>query len=518
MLLRRCSSLILVALLASTACAQVDGLGETQFENSGSEAAQAPFLRGLLLLHSFEYEDAREAFREAQEADPDFAMAYWGEAMGYNHPVWFTQETKDAKAVLESLGSTLDERLAKAPTEREKDYLRAAEALFYGDEDKKARDFRYMAFMEQMADRYPDDLDARAFYALSLLGCSHGGRNFTLYMKAAAAGEEVFARNPKHPGAAHYLIHSYDDPVHAPLGLRAAQAYANIAPSAAHALHMPSHIFTAMGMWDRVVDSNVESAAAAEERRERKGLGLTSRSYHALYWQMYGLLQQGRYEEAEAIVLGIREDAEESPGKGVINSHLALSRATYLADTGEWDGEVAGIALDPSGIRSEARANHLFVNGMVAYKKGDLDEASRHVKELMDLDVTGKSRDVATILQHSLKSLLLIKEGLPEEAIKLLTVATEDEEAMPFDFGPPSPVKPSQELLGEVLLEMGEYEKAQAAFAKALERAPKRARSLRGLAAAASGAEDVATAKQAKHTLSEITHKSATAPTSGPKR
>ncbi len=491
--------------LAAGGFGQVEGLGQTEFANSGSEKVQEPFLRGLLQLHSFEYEDALEAFAKARAIDPAFAMAYWGEAMAHNHPVWFSQDTDEARAVLEALGPTLEDRLAKAPTPREKDYLRAVDALYFGDEDKKKRDFNYMAAMERLADAYPNDLDAKAFYSLSLLGCSHGGRDFSLYMKAAAAGEEVFARNPRHPGAAHYLIHSYDDPIHAPLGLRAAQAYADIAPSAAHALHMPSHIFTALGMWDRVVQSNIESYDAAEERRLRKDLGLGARSYHAIHWKAYGLLQQSRFDEAAEAVKSVAHDVEASNGgTGRMRSSLAMMRAAFLVESGRWDSEVAGMSLNAERLGLESRANHLFANGLMALKQGDTDAASRHVKQLMDLEGSGKGRTVATILQHELKSLLLIEEGHTDEAVKLLKKAAAMEADMPFDFGPVSPVKPAYELLGSVLLGQGDFAAAQEAFAKALGRAPKRALSLRGLAAAAEGAADMDVAEHASRTLEEI--------------
>ncbi len=503
--MRRLANLALICAVTVVTHAQVDGLGETEFPNSGAEEAQEPFLRGLLLLHSFEYEDAREAFAEARQIDKNFAMAYWGEAMTYNHPVWFTQNTDKAHAVLEELGLSLSKRLLVAPTEREKDYFRAVDLLYYSDEDKKARDFNYMAFMERMVEKYPDDLDARAFYALSLIGCSHDGRDFTLYMKAAAAAEEVFARNPKHPGAAHYLIHSYDDPIHAPLGLRAARAYADIAPSAAHALHMPTHIFTALGMWDRVVEMNEASYQASEERRIRRSLPISSRSYHAIHWKAYGLLQLSRFDDAAAALRSVMVDHKASGSRGRMAYSLALMRAAHLIDTEDWGGAFADITVDAKGLGLEARANHVFVNGLQALKQGDTDGASQHVKQLMDMEGKGKGRTVATILQHELKSLLLLEEGNPEEAVKLLRKATEIERAMPFDFGPPSPVKPSFELLGEVLIELEDYKAAQEAFTEALARTPKRARALRGLIHAATGAKDLDTAQHATRELKEIT-------------
>ena len=514
MTIRQLACLAAVAAAAVTTHAQVDGLGETEFANSGPAHAQESFLRGLLLLHSFEYEDAREAFAEAREIDNGFAMAYWGEAMAFNHPIWFRQETKKARAILEELGATLEARLKKAPTEREKDYLRAVDVLYYSDEDKQQRDFNYMASMERMAEKYPDDLDARVLYALSLLGCSHGGRDVSLYMRAAAEAEEVFARNPRHPGAAHYLIHSYDDPVHAPLGLRAARVYADVAPSAAHALHMPSHIFVALGMWDRVVSSNAESYDASELRRTRKGLDLHARSYHALHWKAYALLQQGRLEEARGAVLSVKRDMEATEGgTDRMRSALTMMRAAYLVDSGRWDSsDMVELVVESDKVKPESRANHLFVDGMIALKRGDTDAAHRYVKRLMDLKSTDKGREVAAILQHELKALLLLEEGDSDEAVELLRKACALEEAMPFDFGPPSPVKPSFELLGEVLLESNDYEGAQEAFTAALARAPKRARSLRGLIAAAKGAKDMDTAQHASQVLDGITYQSVRSP------
>src|SRR5262249_13975807 len=236
---RRRALLTAVSIAAAVvARGQPAALGRTDFPTSGSPAAQEPFLRGALLLHSFEYSDAAEAFRKAQAAQPGFAMAYWGEAMTYNHPLWSEQDRDAARRALERLAPTPAERLAKAPTPREKMYLEAVEAL-YGEGDRAARDRAYAEAMRRLHERFPDDLDAEAFYALALLGTTEGKRDFAVYMKAAALVEDVFAKNREHPGAAHYLIHCYDDPVHAPLGMRAARVYAGFAPAAVHALHMP---------------------------------------------------------------------------------------------------------------------------------------------------------------------------------------------------------------------------------------------------------------------------------------
>src|SRR5215831_7628458 len=242
------------------ALAQQQGFGQVSFANSGSEAAQTEFLLGLAQLHNFEYPDSANHFRRAQQVDPDFAMAYWGEAMTKTHPLWHQQNVSAAREVLNRLGATPEARLAKARSEREKAYLRAIEIL-YGEGTKEQRDKSYESAMADLHRRYSEDVDAASFYALAILGTAEQGRDFATYMKAAAVLEEIFPQHPDHPGIVRYLIHCYDDPIHAPLGLRAARIYATLAPDAGHAQHMTSHIFLALGMWDEVVRAN-ETAIA----------------------------------------------------------------------------------------------------------------------------------------------------------------------------------------------------------------------------------------------------------------
>ncbi|MDH3649232.1 MAG: hypothetical protein OEQ53_06085, partial [Saprospiraceae bacterium] len=311
-MLQRFSSLFLSFFLAIVSYAQETGLGSIHFTTSTkSEKAQEHFITGTLLLHSFEYEDAAEAYRLAQKEDPEMVMAYWGEAMTYNHPIWFQQDREEALSVLLKLGKTATERTAKTPIEMERDWLAAIEVL-YGEGDKAVRDERYADYMLNLYQKYPDDNEVAAFCALSILGSSHGGRDEYKYMRSASIVEEVYQKNPDHPGALHYLIHSYDDPVHAPLGMRAAQLYARVAPFAAHALHMPSHIFVAMGMWDEVISSNEHSSAAADARRKRKDLGVDARGYHSLHWLQYGYLQKGRTTDAMRLLIDMEHDFNES--------------------------------------------------------------------------------------------------------------------------------------------------------------------------------------------------------------
>ena len=287
----RAAPIAAVLALVLTVAAQSQDLGTIDFPTSGSAAAQPHFIRGVLLMHSFEYDDAKEAFVEAQKADPGFAMAYWGEAMTYNHQVWQQTAPELAKAALAKLAATAEARQAKAQTPKEKEWLAAVE-LLYGpgtastalSAGKLALDTAYADAMRRMYEKYPADDEVASFYALAILGTSHNGRDFGTYMRAAAIVERVYAKNPNHPGAAHYLIHSYDDPIHAPLGLRFADAYSKIAPAASHALHMPSHIYFALGMWDEAAAINERSVKAADDRRAAKSLDVDARGFNALHW------------------------------------------------------------------------------------------------------------------------------------------------------------------------------------------------------------------------------------------
>ncbi len=491
---------VLLCFSAFSAVAQSTGLGNATFENSGAPEAQEMFSKGLLLLHSFEYEDAREAFVAARRADPEFAMAYWGEAMTHNHPIWMRQDTEEGRAALLELGPDLDSRLAKAPTEREKAYLRAAEALYFGEGDKEERDFLYEKQMSALSARYPEDMEAAAFHALSFLGLAHDGRDFVLYMRAAAIAEEIFARNPQHPGAAHYLIHAYDDPIHAPLGLRAARVYADIAPEASHALHMPSHIFTALGMWPEMASANEASFAASDVRMHQKGLDVNARNFHARHWLAYAYLQQGRYAEAEKLVQDMLKDVEESENSKITRTYAVMMFANYLAETEQWGSEYASIEVDLEDMSPVSKANMLFIRGKAALSDGNVEGARQIVRSLMDLE---DEESVSILLQHQLKAELLLLEGNLDGAIELLEAAAQTDAERPLDYGPPMPAKPTHELLGEYYLKADEGAPAIDAFRASLGRAPGRSLSFIGLSEAAKMESDENAHREAMSRLKE---------------
>jgi len=474
----------------------VGDLGETTFANSGSEAAQADFLRGLLLLHSFEYAAARTSFRAALDSDPGFYMASWGEAMTFNQPIWGEQDLQAARAVLARLGPNRESRLARAPTERERGYFAAIEAL-YGEGEKEERDANYNAALGELARRYPDDLDARAFYALSWLGLTGAVRDTANYMRAAAEAEAVYEVSRRHPGALHYLVHAYDDPVHAPLGLRAARLYGKVAPAASHAQHMPSHIFFALGMWDDAIEANVASLATAR--------GQGHGGYHALEWLAYAWLQQGNREEAAKLVRIVEQDVAKQPTQANRTS-LSFVRAMWLAETGGGAEVDAWPGVDEAGIASiYSFTAHDFARGVTAARMGDgarartllgamrlRNAAAReHVVGVVASrydTVTPEEAEQGSLLATALEGAILFSEGEQEVGLARVREAIATAETIPFEYGPPYSAKPLTELLGDLLLAAERPEEAAVAYQRCLATMPNRRLSAQGLTAARAAA------------------------------
>jgi tetratricopeptide (TPR) repeat protein len=483
-------------------------LGVMDFPNSGATDAQAAFEQGVLLLHSFEFDDARTAFLAAQLIDPGFAMAIWGEAMTLNHPLWAQQDRKTALEVLAKLPPVS----AENTTHRERMYLEAVRIL-YGEGDKPTRDIAYMQAMRGIYEAYPDDLDAASFYALSILGSVYE-RDFRTYMKAAAILEEVFAKEPKHPGAAHYLIHSYDDQVHAPLGLRAAREYSQIAPGAAHAQHMVSHIYTSLGRWDDVVEANRVAMKVSAESLVRAGKPAANRSKHSLHWLEYALLQQGRFDEAKETLDMMKQDLEAAPALNQ-ERHYVYMRGSWLCEIPLIDAQMPSIENGKFRL-GESSASH-FASGFEFMARGQYEQARTELAKMVEAidaanvmtveqglheDDNATSQDnylLATIMSRSLESLLLFQGGDTQAAVSLLKTAVEDENARPSYYGPPHVPKPSGELLGEMLLLLNRPNEAVVEFEASLKQHTGRTRSLLGLARSAKAAGDDALSAKAMH-------------------
>ena len=504
----------------------IQGLGTATFPTSThSAAAQKDFMRGLLLLHLFEYQDAAKSFVAAEKIDPGFAMAYWGEAMTFNHPIWNELDMGAGQAVLAKFGVTPEVRARRIGDPRERAFMSAVEILYGGLGTKRERDAKYATAMEQLSQTYPKDDEAQLFYALALLGKSEGVRDVPAYLKAAAIAKAVFVRNSEHPGAAHYWIHGMDDPPHAAGALVAARALSKIAPDAAHAQHMCSHIFLALGMWDDVVRANV--AATSVKNRQATAAGKPPvRSGHYNYWLEYGYLEQGRIGEAKKVVAGCREEAAESgmaaqargvsdPDDAAVFSFVVM-RTRYIVDTRRWHGEVAGWGVDMDGALMP-QFDHAFGTGFAASELGDLPAARQSLTTLDRLlpqlpavfDHAGRSADDPArrgpeIQKLQIEAEILSAEGRNDQAVAMMQKAAAMEEDLPAAFGPPYPEKPSDELLGELLLKKNNASQAREAFEASLKRAPRRAESLLGLARAESRMGDKTAAEAGYRELLQI--------------
>jgi tetratricopeptide (TPR) repeat protein len=506
--------LLFVALVLACVAPSAQELGTISFPTSGAPAAQPAFLEGVKALHSFQFDDAADAFRRAQKADPDFALAYWGEAMSHNHPLWAQQDVEAARKALEKLGPSHEARLAKAKLPKEKAFLEALQTLYFSAGDKLARDRAYSEAMARLHAQWPDDHEIATFYALSLLGTVRpGDAGFRPQALAASIAMKIYAENPKHPGAAHFIIHAFDDPDHAPIALPAANAYAKIAPAAAHALHMPSHIYVQLGMWQEVVASNVAAYKAALATIARMKLAEGREDFHTLSWLAYGNLMLGRFDEAARNLDLARATAERNPkSRGVQNGYRAM-RARHMLETGQWERIVLDAATPAAadahahmpGMAGMAYADPssawIFIAGVSAAKRGDVagaEAAAARLRTAREAMAAGDAYAAkgASILEKEVAALARLAGGGQDDAVRLAKEAADIELTTDAPSGPPEPMKPALELYGDVLLEAGRAAEAAAAYAHSLLRMPKRTPSLLGLARASAKAGDMAAARR----------------------
>ena len=475
--------------------AQFQDVGLLDFPTSATGEAQEHFLRGVAILHSFGWKQAIEQFQAAQALDPDFALAYWGETLNYNHPLQVERDAESPRAVLARLGSTREERLAKAPTARERGFLEAVENL-WGEGDWRSRRVAYMEAMGRLYEQYPDDDEVASFYSLSLLSGARAlnDDSLRLEIQGGAIALDVFNRNKNHPGAAHYAIHAFDDPLHAPLALEAAHAFAEIAPAVAHARHMPTHIFIQHGMWDYVSDHNQYAYEAARDLwQPGDSVGDT---VHALDWAQYGDLQRGDYEKARLWTERLEMVAEESDNQARAVSTLPLTRARYIVETEQWD-------IDP--ITANSSPHILLSTGLSAVRMGDLSAAEQ--AEMYLRERTAESGNLLEdrwerIMHKEVAASIQVARGNADEAIRIMDEALEILSTIRPPSGSADPVKPTFELYGELLLELNRPADAIAKFEMSLQRMPNRPRSLLGLARAF---EQVGNTKGAAEQYQKIT-------------
>ncbi len=486
-------------------------LGVVKFPNSGSAAAQGDFLRGVAWLHSFGYEEAIDAFRAAQKIDPQFALAYWGEAMCFNQPLWFHEDVASARAALAKLAPDAPQRAARVRTPREQGYIAAIEALF-GTGDKASRDKTYSERMAALSTQFPEDDEAKAFYALSLLAMlPRGDQSLPMREKAGAIAEGVLARNPKHPGAAHYILHAYDHTSLAAKALPAARVYAQIAPAASHALHMPAHTFVQLGYWDDAAASDQASWDASVAWAARKGLSVALRDFHSLTWLHYERTQQGRFSKAAEALTLVDEalkvvkptetagghhysDSEIGRGSGplALRNDRGSLRARDIIESERW--------AEMKGQGSFDNIDELFALGMASIRIGDVKRGEAALKLFVDASGPGQDpglREQAAVMAKELEALLAFARGRQAEAFAVMDQAAYLQGQMPKPIGRPYPVKGADELYGELLLAAGRARDAMSWFEKALARTPNRSRAVLGLARAAAKAGDAAKSRAA---------------------
>ena len=492
------SMCLLGAFSTSAFSADLEQIGTFEFPTSASGEAQRHFTLGVGYLHSFGWKQARTEFRKAQEIDPDFALAYWGESLTYNHPlIPVLQDPDSPQDTLNRLGSTSEERLSKAPTNREKGFLRAAEAFAFTEGSLGDKRLAWMYAMLDLYEEFPEDREVIAFTAVAMLSgatVSKDNRvlnNFLtesgteISMQAGAMAMDIFRENPNHPGAAHYIIHSFDHPTYAPLALSAAEKYASIAPAVSHARHMPTHIFIQHGMWDRVAEWN-DSAFLAGWDLWEPGDAAGDQN-HSSDWGQYGDLQRGNFDRSEMWINRASDVLAHNPGDGRSTGTLKTMKARHIIETENWE---------TYELTDSLNSDELLALGLSAANLGDLDLAQAVADRLEDLSSQSPSNTTLNLISMEISALTMFKKGQEDEAVALLMEAVSVAENQSPPRGAASPLKPVHELAGDLLLAMGSHDKAAELYETSLGRMANRPRALLGAARSYAGMSDEYNARQ----------------------
>ena len=490
-------SIVMALVVASMVAAdEPERIGRVRFAVSCLPAVQKPFERAVALLHSFWYLEASKAFTQIAQADPDCAMAYWGLAMTNWTQIW----SPPPAAALKRGGEAVDRaKAAGTRTPRERDFVAAA-AVFFKDADRidhRPRALAYGRAMAEMAQRYSQDIEVLAFYALSLQATADPkDKTYANQKRSAEIAEKIFAAEPDHPGAAHYMIHGYDYPPLAPQGLPAARRYAQFAPSVPHALHMPSHIYVLLGMWPDAVKSNVAAAAAEKSR------GNPDDHMHALDYLVYGYLQQAQdaeakkvVDEARAIMAGLAARQYDS-GRPTAHFAMAAIEARWAMERGRW---ADAAAIDPRPNRfAHTESMIYFARAIGAARSGDAARARADVDRLAALKDTMKDAywaEQIEVQRRAAAAWTARAEGKADEGFALMRSSVELEASTEKHNITPGPIVTARELLGDMLLEAGQAGPAGQAYEASLRVAPNRFKALYGVAKAAERAGERERAK-----------------------
>src|SRR6202171_376392 len=489
---------------AQPALGQSDGnqLGTVHFETSCKPEAQKLFDGGMLYQHSFSYRASQRVFEDVLKADPECGIAYWGIALSLlSNP----HGPAPAKNLAEGAAAIAKGKSVGAKTQRERDYLDALGAMYadYEKVDHRTRMQAYARAMEQLAQRYPDDDEAQIYYALALnTSASPADKTYANQLKGAAILEPIALRQPQHPGVAHYLIHLYDYPPIAEKGLDAARRYAKVAPAAAHAQHMPSHIFTRVGYWKDSIASNVESSRVAKADKD------AGEQLPGLDYLVYAYLQLGQAKEAAAVidemnaVAGFAETFIAGPYA------LAASPARYAVERGDWKA-AAALQVRPSPLPHVQAVTH-FARALGAARSGDPEAARADIAELAELrDRLRDAKDAywseqVDIQRQVATAWVLYAEGKQDDALNAMSAAADAEDKTEKHPVTPGVPKPARELYGVKLLEGGNAREARTAFEATLKKEPNRLGAYVGAAIAAEKSGDNAKAREQYKKVVEI--------------
>ncbi|HEX3375063.1 MAG TPA: hypothetical protein VHS13_12695 [Edaphobacter sp.] len=459
-------------------------LGTVSFPVSCAPAVQQQFNRGVALLHSFAYAAAEEAFQGVAKLDPQCAMAHWGIAMTYYHQLWDPPIASSAIPIAQK--EVLRAQQIGTTSERERQFIHALALLFQdvATVPYRTRALNYEQAMSKLASANRTDTESKVFYALALLAnASPADKTHANQKQAADILEPLYRANPQHPGVPHYLIHAYDNAELAPRGLAAARAYSQIAPSAPHALHMPSHIFTRLGLWDDSIASNLASRAAAHQQAD------TGEELHAMDYLVYAYLQSGRDKDAAQVVQQLKDMQNLNAPDFKINYASTAMPIRYAVEQGHW-ADAAGIA-PPLAASPQVVAIAVWARGLGLARTGRAAEAHAEIERLQQLEkqlrASGNDYWAAQvkILTGEVIAWTTQGDGKPGEAATIMRTAADEEDAIEKLPVTPGPIIPAREQLGCLLLEQNQPAAALKEFEKALTNAPGRRGALQGAAHAA---------------------------------